>query len=86
MIAIVARTALRSTRIVGTLVFALTVFSDTPATLAAGRSPHRQRGGEAQAEALRRGMLAYANDASQPENAYPALWGPFSIIGEGAAR
>jgi CHAT domain-containing protein len=38
------------------------------------------------AEALRRSMLAYINDTSQPENAYPALWGPFSIIGEGAAR
>jgi hypothetical protein len=31
-------------------------------------------------------MLAYLNDTSQPANAYPALWGPFSIIGEGAAR
>jgi CHAT domain-containing protein/lipopolysaccharide biosynthesis regulator YciM len=38
------------------------------------------------AEALRRGMLAYIADTSQPENAYPALWGAFTIIGEGAAR
>ena len=38
------------------------------------------------AEGVRRAMLAYLNDASQPSNAYPAMWGPFSIIGEGAAR
>jgi CHAT domain-containing protein/Tfp pilus assembly protein PilF len=38
------------------------------------------------AEAMRRSMLAFVNDASQPHNAYPAMWGAFSIIGEGAAR
>jgi CHAT domain-containing protein len=38
------------------------------------------------AEALRNAMLAYMNDKSRPLNAYPAFWGPFSIIGEGAAR
>jgi tetratricopeptide (TPR) repeat protein/CHAT domain-containing protein len=37
------------------------------------------------AEAVRRAMLAYINDQAQPRNAYPAIWGPFSIIGEGAA-
>jgi len=31
-------------------------------------------------------MLAYLNDASSPRNAYPAIWGPFALIGEGAAR
>ncbi|MBI5260899.1 MAG: tetratricopeptide repeat protein [Bradyrhizobium sp.] len=38
------------------------------------------------AEALRRAMLTYLEDSSSPRNAYPALWAPFALIGEGAAR
>jgi CHAT domain-containing protein len=37
------------------------------------------------AEALRRAMLAYLNDASDRNAAYPAFWGPFEIVGEGQA-
>jgi CHAT domain-containing protein/Tfp pilus assembly protein PilF len=42
--------------------------------------------GIGRAEALRRAMLAYLNDTSSPRNAYPALWGPFALVGEGRAQ
>ena len=42
--------------------------------------------GAGRADALRRAMLEYMNDTSNPLNAYPALWGPFSVLGEGVAR
>jgi CHAT domain-containing protein len=38
------------------------------------------------AEALRRSMLAYMNDATDPLSAYPAVWAPFVVVGEGAAQ
>jgi CHAT domain-containing protein len=34
-------------------------------------------------EALRRAMLDYMNDPSDPLNAYPAFWAPFILVGEG---
>jgi len=42
--------------------------------------------GIGRAEALRRAMLTYLNDTSLPRNAYPALWGPFALIGEGRSQ
>lgn len=42
--------------------------------------------GMGRAEALRRAMLTYLDDPSMPRNAYPAMWAPFALIGEGAVR
>jgi CHAT domain-containing protein/tetratricopeptide (TPR) repeat protein len=37
------------------------------------------------AEAMRRSMLALLHDVSSPLNAFPAVWGPFVVVGEGGA-
>ena len=42
--------------------------------------------GIGRAEALRQAMLGYLNDTSSANNGYPGLWGPFALIGEGAAN
>jgi CHAT domain-containing protein len=38
------------------------------------------------AEALRRAMLAYLDDAKEEKLTNPAYWGPFSMVGEGGGR
>ncbi|KQT25175.1 MULTISPECIES: CHAT domain-containing tetratricopeptide repeat protein [Bradyrhizobium] len=38
------------------------------------------------AEALRRAMLTFVDDTSSPQNAYPAMWAPFALIGEREVR
>lgn len=42
--------------------------------------------GLGRAEALRRAMVSYLDDLSEPLNAYPAFWGAFEVVGEGTAH
>src|SRR5262249_9485342 len=38
------------------------------------------------AEGLRQARLIHLADTKNPWHAHPAYWGPFSLVGEGAAR
>ena len=38
------------------------------------------------AEALRRAMLAFLHDTTDPNNAYPGILGTIEIVGEGAGH
>jgi hypothetical protein len=35
---------------------------------------------------MQRAMLSLLDDKSSTENAYPAVWGPFAVVGEGSQR
>jgi CHAT domain-containing protein len=35
------------------------------------------------AEALQRAMISFLSDSDHVENAFPGLWGPFIVVGEG---
>jgi CHAT domain-containing protein len=60
------------------------VYSDAAVRLttrAFAELDHSPEGGRA--EALKQAMIALMDDRSQEDNAHPAVWGPFVIVGEG---
>jgi tetratricopeptide (TPR) repeat protein/CHAT domain-containing protein len=61
------------------------VYSDAAVRLTTGAFAQldRQRA-TGRAEALQRAMIELMDDTSQEDNAHPAVWAPFVVVGEGA--
>lgn len=60
------------------------VYSDAAVRLTTGAFAELDRDPEAgRAEAFQRSMIALMEDTSQADNAHPAVWAPFVVVGEG---
>ena len=60
------------------------VYSDAAVRLATSTFAELDRDPNAgRAEALQRAMIAFMDDPSQADNAHPAVWAPFVVVGEG---
>jgi CHAT domain-containing protein len=58
--------------------------ADATATAALTTALFTQRqAGETKAQALSRAMRTIRNDTTHPQFAHPALWAPFTVVGEG---
>jgi CHAT domain-containing protein/tetratricopeptide (TPR) repeat protein len=69
----------------GLLVSHWPVYSDAAVQLTTRTFTELERDPKAgRAEAFQRSMIALMNDTSQPDNAHPAVWAPFVVVGEGA--
>jgi CHAT domain-containing protein len=61
------------------------VYSDAAVRLTTAAFANLDRDAKAgRAEALQRAMVELMDDASQEDNAHPAVWAPFVVVGEGA--
>ncbi len=62
------------------------VYSDAAVRLTTGAFGELERKPKAgRAEALQRAMIDLMDDASQADNAHPAVWAPFVVVGEGGS-
>jgi CHAT domain-containing protein/tetratricopeptide (TPR) repeat protein len=59
------------------------VYSDAAVRLTTAAFAHLDRDARGRAEALQRAMMGLMEDPSQEDNAHPAVWAPFVVIGEG---